>query len=64
MSFLKKTYIRLQRYSDPKKLLWRLKVGDKKFVLHEYKNADGSFNYEKYKAIQSNGNHVVGGTKL
>lgn len=58
MSFLRKAYIRLQRYSDPKKLLWRLRVGNKKFVLHEYKKEDGSFDYEKYKAIQSEGNHA------
>jgi SAM-dependent methyltransferase len=57
MDIFKKTMTRLRRYSNPKQLLWRLKVGNKKFVLHEYKKEDGTFDYEAYKKIQNQGNH-------
>lgn len=57
MSLLSKNLIRLKRYSDPKKLIWRLKVGNRKFVLHEFKNEQGVFDYAKYKDVQTRGNH-------
>jgi hypothetical protein len=56
MSLLKKSIVRIKRYSNPKKLWWRLKVGNKKFVLHEYKTENGSFDYAKYKQVQTDGN--------
>lgn len=56
MNIIQKTFIRIKRYSDPKKLIRRLKIGNKKYVLHSYTKADGSFDYEQYKEIQNRGN--------
>lgn len=47
---------RIRRYSNPKKLLWRLRVGNNKLYLHEYRDSDGKFDYQAYKRIQEKGN--------
>ncbi len=65
--FLKKLKTRVRRYSNPKRLWWRLQVGKSKFALYSYKDSSGDFDYNKYKTIQAAGNkgklHLVNDQK-
>jgi len=48
----------IKRFSrNPKKLFWKLKNYGKKHAQYSYNRPDGTFDYERYKTIQTKGNH-------